>query len=180
MAALRAAVRALRLDPGTWRWLDSDASLTGAALVVIGTYLMLAFDRFGWPDFAIRPTTRAVLIGFYGWIWLAVASWAIVRRASVPSASLSSYLRLTGHAHFPILVVAAFLLVFAVTLNVAFIGRWPTLFAGVVWMPAMLASVVSTLSGLSLGRAALVVALPYAAWVAVVGTHMFRQVEHLL
>jgi hypothetical protein len=148
--------------------------------MVIGAYLILAFDRFGWPDFAVRATTRTLLIGFYGWIWLAVSSWAAARLASGRPGSPSSYLRLTGHAHLPILLVAALLLVFPVTLNVPSIGLWPALFAGVVWMPAMLANVVSALSGLSLGRAALVAALPYAAWAAVVGRLMVRQVGHLL
>lgn len=117
MAAMMLAARVLRLDQGTWRWLESDASLTGAGIVVIGTYLVLAFDRFGLPDFAVRATTRTLLFGFYGWIWLAASSWAAVRLASGPPGSISSYLRLTGHAHLPILLVAAFLLLFPVTLD---------------------------------------------------------------
>lgn len=180
MAAMRMAARMLRLDQGTWRWLESDASLTGAGFIVIGAYLVLAFDRFGWPDFAIRATTRMVLIGFYGWIWLALSSWAAFRLASGAPASPTSYLRLTGHAHLPILLIAAFLLVFPVTLNIAFLGVWAALFAGAVWMPSMLANAVSALSGLSLGRAAFVVALPFAAWAAVVGRIMLLQVGHLL
>ena len=87
--------RALRLDRDRWRWLANGASPTGAVLMVLGAYLLWAWDRFGWPEFALRPTVRLMLIGFYGWIWLAVASWVIARFAFASSGSLSSFLRLT-------------------------------------------------------------------------------------
>lgn len=172
--------RVLRLDHGAWRWLDSDATVRGAGFVVIGGYLGLAFVRFGWPDFAVRATTRMLLIGFYGWIWLAGASWAAGRLATGTRAPLTDHLRLTGHAHLPLLLVAVFLIVFPVTLNVGYLGLWPALFAGVFWMPAMLVNAVAMASGLSLRRAVLPAVVPYVAWAAVVGRWLWRHVGHLL
>lgn len=54
------------------------------------------------------------------------------------------------------------------------------MFAGLIWMPGMLATAVSALSGLSLSRAAFVAALPHLVWATLVARTMFRQVEHLL
>lgn len=177
---MRYAARVLRLDQGTWRWLDSAATVRGAGLVVIGAYLVVAFDRFGWPDFAIRATTRTVLVGFYGWMWLAVASWIAVRLATGSRAPIADYVRLTGHAHLPLLLVAVLVMIFPVTLNVEHVSLWPALFSGLFWMPAMVVNAAATPSGLSLRRAALPAVVAYLAWAAVVGRLVWRQIGHLL
>lgn len=172
--------RSLRIDRGTWRWLDSDASLRGSAAMVAGAYVVLAFDRFGWPDFALRATTRMVLIGFYGWIWLAAASWVAVRLWAGTRPSLADHVRLTGHAHLPMLVVGLLVWVFSVMMNIGGIWQWPALFAGSFWMPAMIVNAVAAASGLSLRRAALPGLVPYAVWAAAVGRYLWLQVAHLL
>ncbi|NNC91791.1 MAG: hypothetical protein HKN80_04805 [Acidimicrobiia bacterium] len=171
--------RALRLDQEGWRWLTDDAGPVGAALIVLGTYLLLAFSRFGWPDFAIRPTTRFLLVGLYGWMWLAVASWLVARAVSGP-APLSASVRLTGHAHVPLLLLAAFVQLVAVSLDFTNVARWPALFVGAFWMPAQLGHAVAASSGLRLRRAVVVAAGPYVVWAAVVGRHLWSQLAHLL
>ncbi len=180
MAAVNQAARVLRLDEGTWRWLDADASVRGAGLVVIGAYLILAFDRFGWPDSAFRATTRTLLVGLYGWLWLAVVPWIVVRMTTTSRAPLSDYMRLTGHAHLPLLLVAILVFVLPVSLGVSGIALWPALFAGVVWMPAMLVNAVATAAGVSRRSAALPALVPYVVWAAVAGRWLWRQIGHLL
>lgn len=172
--------RALRLDLGTWRWLESEASLAGAGLVVLGGYLMFALDRFGWPDFSPRATVRLMLTGFYGWMWLGVALWVLVRLASGSFGPLAPFVRLVGHAHLPLLLVAIFIQVVSVMLRLPSLARWPALFAGVFWMPAMLAGAVAASADVRLPRALLIVTVPYLVWVAVVGRILWRQLGHLL
>ena len=180
MATVGVPVRILRLDRGAWRWLESEASTLGATVLVLGTYAVLAYDRFGWPDFAVRPTTRLVLTGVYGWLWLALASWLIVRLRFATPGGPGSFLRLTGHAHLPLLLVALVIQVAAVILDYTNVARWPAVFAGLFWMPAMLLRAVAESSGLSLRRAAFPALIPYVFWVAIVGRHLWSQLEHLL
>ena len=174
------AARALRLDEPTWRGLSVWATPVGAGLVVLSAYLVFAFDRFGWPDFAVRPTVRLMLTGLYGWIGLAAASWLIARRVFASSGAASMLIRLTGHAHLPLLFVAVFIQVVSVTLDISNMARWPALFAGLFWMPAMLVNALAVSSGLDRPRAALAVAVPYLVWVAVVGRLLWRHLHHLL
>jgi hypothetical protein len=174
------AARALQLDRSRWRWLAEEASPAGAGLIVLGAYLMLAFARFGWPDFALRPTARLMLTGFYGWMGLAVCTWAVARYVSAPPGSLSVFVRLTGHAHLPLLLLAAFIMLVPVTLDVTGAALWPALFAGAFWMPALLMNAVAASSGLNLRAAVWVTAGPYLLWVAVVGRLLWRQLAHLL
>ena len=172
--------RVLRLDRDRWLWLRDDAGPGGAGAIVLGAYLLLAFSRFGWTDFAIRPTTRFMLTGFYGWLWLAVSAWLVARVASRSRVSLFSVIRLTGHAHVPLLLLAVLIQLVSVALNFTDAAHWPAVFVGSFWLPAQLAQAVATASGLSLRRAVLVAVGPYLLWVAVVGRHLWLQVGHLL
>jgi len=168
------------MDDDRWRWLEDQATPGGAALVVLGAYLVFAFDRFGWPDFAVRPTTRLVLTGFYGWLWLAGASWLVARIAFAGRASLPSFVRLSGHAHLPLLLLAALIQLVSVMLNATNVARWPALFVGAFWLPVLLVNAVSAASNFGRGRASLAVAVPYLVWATVVGRLLLRQLGHLL
>ncbi|MEE9472862.1 MAG: hypothetical protein V3V82_02645, partial [Acidimicrobiia bacterium] len=85
----------------------TTSTLAGAGLVVSGTYLLLAFDRFGIQGFVeARATARLLLTGLYGWLGLAVASWLIARLAWQQRPPFELVMRLFGHAHVPLLVVA--------------------------------------------------------------------------
>jgi hypothetical protein len=174
------AARALRLDEDSWRWLVDEAKLGGATLIVVGAYLVLAFDRFGWPDFALRPTARLVLTGVYGWVGLALAGWAVTRSVSGAHSGPTMFIRLTGHAHLPLLLLAILIQVVSVMSNVTSIARWPTLFVGLFWFPALLTNAVAGASGLDRARASAVVAVPYLLWAAAVGRLLWRQLGHLL
>ncbi len=172
--------QALRLDEGTWRWLEYTATRTGATAVAIGSFLLLAYDRFGWPDSAPRATTRFVLTGFYGWLWLTLASFVLVRFMYKRSASPFQLLRLVGHAHLPLLATGIFIQVVAVSFDVANVSRWPALFAGLLWMPAMLGGAIRVWADLDLRRSLSVVVVPYVAWAAIVGRYLWDQLDHLL
>jgi hypothetical protein len=77
-------------------WLADDAGPVGAGVIVLGAYLFLAFSRFGWPDFAIRPTTRFMLTGLYGWMWLAASSWLVARMVSGSARMVSGSARVVS------------------------------------------------------------------------------------
>ncbi len=175
------AARALRLDGSTWRRLSAMATPAGAGLIVFGTYLVLAFDRFGMQGFfEVRATVRMVLTGFYGWLWLAGATWAIARFLFRYLGAPGQLPSLFGHAHLPLLLLAVFIQFVSITLNVTGIAFWLSLFAGAFWMPAMLISATATSTTLSLRQAAVAAGLPYLGWVLVVGRTLWIQLEHLL
>ncbi len=177
---MTAVTRALQLHQDRWRWLEDQASLLGATALVLGSYLVFSFDRFGWPDFALRPTARLLLTGFYGWMWLAFGGWAIARLAFSASAPLRDFVRLTGHAHLALLVIGVFIQVVAVMLAADGVAVWPAVFVATFWMPALLVAAVAAATGLPRRRAALVVAVPYLVWAGVVGRLVWRLLEHLL
>lgn len=177
---MTAVARVLQIHEDRWRWLEYQASVLGATSVVLSSYLLFAFIRFGWPDFALRPTVRLLLIGLYGWIGLALAAWAISRLMFSTTASPRDMVRLTGHAHLPLLVVGVVIQVAAVMVAGGAVAFWVALFVATVWMPALLVAAVAAATGLARRRAALVVAGPYALWALVVGRHVWRLLEHLL
>lgn len=177
---MTATARVLLLDEDRWRWLADEAKLGGATAMVIGAYLVFAFDRFGWPDFAVRPTARLVVTGVYGWLGLAAGCWAVMRLIGGRSAPLPTLIRLTGHAHLPLLLLAIFIQVVAVMFNLTSVSRWPAFFIALFWFPAQLTHAVAGASGLERGRAAAVAAVPYGVWLAVVGRLLWRQLGHLL
>ena len=177
---MTALARALQLHEDRWRWLEDQASLVGAALLVLSSYLMFSFDRFGWPDFALRPTARLLLTGFYGWMWLAIAGWVVARFVYSTPAPPLAFVRLTGHAHLPLLLIAVFIQVVAVMFAAGGVALWAALFVASFWMPALLVAAAAAATGLTRRRAALVMAVPYALWALLVGRQVWRLLEHLL
>lgn len=180
MAAVATATRALRLDAAAAERMSSG-TMSGAAAIVLGSYLMFAVDRFGFLGFlSPRATVRLMLSGLYGWLALTAAIWLIVRLLGKRPVSIEAVLRVVGRAHFPLLMVAIFIQVFGVLLQSSGVAVWPALFGGLVWMPATLVLGLAAATGLSRGTAVLVIAGPYAAWALVIGRHVWLQVGHLL
>lgn len=173
-------LRTLRLDDFRWYWLESESTTVGSSAMVVGTFLLLAFNRFGWPDFALRATTRFLLIGLYGWLGLSLATLLLARLAYKRAGSLSTLFRLVAHAHLPLLFVGVVIQVAGVALDATGVARWPALFAGVFWMPAMLTAAICAWTDLRHHQAALSAGVPYLVWAATVGRHLWFQLEHLL
>ncbi len=72
MATVTWGSELLRIDRGTWERYDRAGTVRSAAVVAIGAYAVLAFDRFGFPAIIEpRPSVRLILVGFYGWLGLA-------------------------------------------------------------------------------------------------------------
>ena len=176
-----AVSRALRVDDSTWRRLSATATPAGAGLIVLGTYLVFAFDRFGMQGFfEPRATVRVMLTGLYGWLWLVGATWLIIRFVFGYAGPVVSLVPLFGHAHLPLLLVAVFIQLVSVTLDFTSVARWVALFAGVLWMPAMLGAAARNVGGLTLGQSMVAAAIPYLVWALVVGRTQWTQLGHLL
>lgn len=181
MAAVSAASQLLRADRATWERHAVMARLSSASLVAMGAYAVLAFDRFGLQGlFAPRATIRMLLTGFYGWLWLAAASWVIARLVLSRSAPFPNLFRLYGLAHLPLLIVAITIQFFSIALQMSEPALAVAAFAFVVWMPALLVAAARQAFDLETRRALVVVALPYLVWLLVVGRSLGTQLGHLV
>lgn len=181
MATLTSTARLLRLDADTWRNLASTGSFAGAALVAIGAYALLAFDRFGVQGVTDpRATVRLLLVGFYGWLWLGGAAWLIARFALPSGAAFPVVLRLYGNAHLPIVIVGIAIQIFAIVAQMLGPALVVAGFAFAFWMPAMLVGATRELFGLDTRRAVIVIGGPYLVWVVIVGRWLTTQLGHLL
>ncbi|MEL7208061.1 MAG: hypothetical protein AAGK32_07485 [Actinomycetota bacterium] len=194
MATLTEAAVTLGVARASWE-LDTRATMTRAALVAVGAWAVLAWSRFGIQGLlAPRALVRFVLIGFYGWLALAVMIWVIGRLAdrSLPSTSgpigrltgsgvaLIDIVRVTGRAHRPLLVLGVVVQVTALLLRLNGPGLVVAAVGLGLWMPAMLLGGVGHAFELRPARAALVVAGPYAGWLLLLAPFLNGQVGHLL
>ncbi len=185
MATLTASastlVRVFRLVQETWRTLAATGTLGGAALVTIGAYAIFAFDRLGIQGVVDpRATVRLLLVGFYGWLWLAVSAWAIGRVVLGAAAALAAVMRLYGNAHLPLVFVAIGIQVFSVVARTQNPALVIAVLASLVWMPAMLVAATRVVFDLQPRKAALVVVGPYLVWLLTVGRYLVAQLGHLL
>lgn len=171
--------KALRLDDDTWRWLEWRSSWWAGTSIVLGAFMLLAYNRFGWPDFALRETVRFLLVGLYGWLWLAGASGVAGRLFYGIRQPFPTLVRLVGHAHLPVLAVGLATLLLS-SFNIANVAGWVAGFAGAFWMPAMLANAVAAWGELELTRAIRIVVIPHLVWVGIVGRYVWIQLAHLL
>jgi hypothetical protein len=173
--------RGLRLDGETWERFTVAGSMGGAALIVIGAYAVLAFDRFGMQGLAApRASARLILIGVYGWLWLAAAGWILGRLALKARARFGLLFRLYGYAHIPLLAVGLTIQVISIGLRVLGPALVVTIAAMLLWMPAMLLAAARQACDAESRRALWVVVGPYLVWLVVLGLTVGRQVRHLL
>ena len=181
MAPLTVATRLLRLDGDSWSRLDEDKGLAVAALVAMGAYGVLAYDRFG-PQafFDPRATVRFLLTGFYGWLWLAGAAWAIGRILLSSDASFASVFRLFGYAHLPLLVVAIAIQLVSVLFHVPGPAGMVAIFVVVFWLPASLIAATRTALSVGTRTSFFVVVGPYTVWLLAVARLLQTQLGHLL
>ncbi len=180
MAAVTAAARLLRLDRGVWTRFAQYGGLGSALLIAVGAYGVLAFDRFGIQG-VLEPKapTRLILVGFYGWVWLAGASWGVTRFVFGVASDWLTVFRLFGHAHMPLLAMAMTIQFASVGLQAFGVAAVVATFA-LVWMPALLVAAAREAFGLEVGRAMLVVVGPFIVWVVVIVRWLETQLGHLL
>lgn len=180
MAGVTAVARLLRLDETTWARIDQIGSLRSAAVIAVGAYAMLAFDRFGIQGvFAPRAVARLLLAGFYGWLWLAGASWAFARLTLRSDARPGYVVQLLGQAHLPLLLLGITIQMTSVALRWTGPGGWAAAFVALFWFPALLVAAARMAFGVGTGTAFAVVAGPYALWMLIVGRYLRTQVGHL-
>ena len=105
-----------RLTTGRWLELSPPGNpprLVKPTAIVIGTWLLLAWNRFGFQGLSSpRAITRFVLVGVYGWLGLAlvvllggVALSRIDGRGPPGAIDRARALQMTGLAHQPLLIL---------------------------------------------------------------------------
>ncbi|MEE9416932.1 MAG: YIP1 family protein [Acidimicrobiales bacterium] len=169
-----------RIEPASWQR-NSETMVARAVAAVLVAFALLAWNRFGAQGVvAPRASVRLILIGVYGWLGASVALWAIARFTFGIIVPFQRTLCVLGTSHIPLVVLGG-ILQFA---GVVF--RWflPGLIGSIVvfglWMPAMLVAGSRHIFGLDTKRAATVVVVPYAGWLATVGVVLHRQLGHLI
>lgn len=175
----------LRLTRQRWDDIEVD-SLGRPAAIVVGGWVILAWGRFGTQIFnGLRPATRFVLVGLYGWLGLTLVLWLIQRwRARVtdqPSNPAGDVLRLltkVGQAHLP-LVFGGLTLQF---LQVAPHSPLNTIVGAVIiiWMGGQLVGAVASSERRSLGSVAAPTLLVWALWLATAGWYLEMRLGHLI
>lgn len=181
--------RVLGLDRDRWARLG-PMSMWPATVLAVGASLVMAWNRFGGVAAdAPRAFLRLTLVGVWGWLGLAVAIWLateLVRAVSEreeddpPPAALERTLALVGLAHAPVLLLGVVIFFSAGLLQVLGPGMVVAVFVYGFWSPALLVAAVTYALDLRPLVAVVVVSVPYAVWLLVVGRHLLDQVQHLL
>ncbi len=181
MAALIRAAQVLRFDSAAWERFARTTTLGSSAVIAMGAYAVVAWDRFGFQTLvAPRASVRILLIGFYGWFGLALLVRSVGRSMAGKNVDAVDVARLIGVAHLPVLIVAIAAQAFGVMLDVSGPARVVAGFAATIWMPGQLVGATRRVFGIDTRGAVAIVAGPYLAWIAIVGTQLTRQLGHLL
>ncbi len=171
------------------RWDRVEPSAVWSALaIVLAASGGLALNRFGGLAFdAPRSFVRLSLYGVWGWLGLSVAIWAAAttigaRTGSAPirRSPLQLMLAVVGWGHAPLGVLAIVIFVAAGLLQLLGPGLVVGAFVLGVLFPLALVTGVQNVFGVTLGRAALAVVVPYGLWLALVVRPVYDQIQHLL
>ena len=189
----------LRLTTRRWAAIPIAAP-TKAAATVIGAWLVLAWNRFGFQGLAqLRVMLRFVLIGVYGWLGLVALTWLGHRLLSARrtgerqsgwgGAEAQRLLQVIGLSHIALLVLAIAIQI-GQAIPIPFVVPALTAFALLIWFPGMVIAAVTQTTGrtdsqlLSDGRSAmaslLISAVACLLWLLVVGRYLFDQLGHLI
>ncbi len=174
------------LHPQRWRTITPQMFFVGA-FTVFGASVVLAFNRFGGLVFnSPQQFAQMLLFGIWGWLFLGTGIWVAGRivvdkvSSNADQPSLVKTLTTVGFAHRPVLILGAVLFISAGLLQVTGPGLVVAVVAFGVWFPALLTLSVQHSRYIELRDALVVVVIPYAIWLAVVGRHLLGQVAHLL
>lgn len=174
------------LHPARWRTISAEMFFVGG-FTVFGASVVLAFNRFGGLLFnSPQQFVQMLLYGIWGWLFLGTGIWAagriVVARvgSNADQPTLLKALTSVGFAHRPVLVLGAVLFISTGLLQVNGPGLVVAVIALGVWFPTLLALSVQHSRYIELRDACVVVAVPYALWLAIIGRHLISQVAHLL
>lgn len=184
----------LRLTTRRWAAIPAAAP-TKAAATVLGAWLVLAWNRFGFQGVdQPRVMARFVLVGVYGWlgfvavIWLAdrlLGSGAAANRDRPGSRGIDPprLLQLIGLSHLA-LVVLAVVIQIGQAVPIPLIVPAFTVFVLLLWFPGMLLAAVlqawSTSEEASGPVPAAVTGVAYVFWFLTVGRYLLDQLGHLI
>lgn len=161
--------------------------MTKATLVVVGSWLLLAWNRFGYQGVETpRTVARFVLVGVYGWLGLVAVLWLLglglnriaTRPVSRPAIG-APLLSVVGLAHLPLLVFG-FVLQLGQLIPVPFAMFLVTVVVFVLWLPAVLVAAVGSVTSRPWSTSAAHVAPAYAIWLVTVGGFLLSWLGHLI
>ncbi len=185
----------LRLSPGRWNGF-THAHPVKAAAMVAGSWLVLAWGRFGFQGAsAPRAIVRFVLVGVYGWLGLILLSlvglWLLDRLGwrGKPSTLDDAYesltidpirvAQLTGLAHQPLLILAIAVQI-GQAIPIPLVIPFLTIAMFALWFPGQLLNATASAAADSPRRVAPVTAIAYLAWLATAGRYLLDQAGHLI
>jgi len=183
VGAVTTARRVLGLHRTKWERVG-PSTLASAAASVITAAMLIALNRFG-ALITVEPRApaRLTLVVVWGWLGMAaVAAVVLAARASPrpQRRSLRSVVAVVGSAHVPLIWLAAVLILAAGALQLLWPGLLTALFVFGFWFPASVFTGIRISCGASLWRTVVATTVSYAAWLALVGRHLYDQLAHLV
>ena len=184
MAPLITTSRLLGLDRERWKRVGPGSLTTAAALVVVASFL-LALNRIG--GLVVdepRSFVRLVLVGVWGWIGMAVVAAAVLVVSGSARGGSGRTLRTTlaviGTAHVPLIWASVVLFLGAGMLQLLWPGLIIVIFVFAFWFPAAVGIGLRISCGARVGGAVAATTVAYAAWVTVIGRHLYDLLAHLV
>jgi hypothetical protein len=164
--ALKALLKAMRLDRDAFVWMDFNDRATGDALVLVVVTRFLILLGLGWSLLGVTRSISTLEVLFASifnalvfWLAYAGLTWAIAKFFFQGSGNYAMTLRIVGFAY-PTLLLVLFTRFIAPNAIVAII-------LGGLWFIAIVAHGVRYESGLSLGLSAASGGLAFVAWVII-------------
>lgn len=175
----------LRIDKGTWARVQAE-TLQRRTLTVLAAFALASWNRFGIQGvLGPRAPIRLILIGVYGWLALTFAIWLIAQRTKPSVPGPPSYLVQRAAAsvtvaHFPMVILGMYMATFGAFIRTPIPGTILAVLVFAIWMPALLGRALRHNTDVGEPQSLVLIAIPYALWLATIGRHLHQQVGHLL
>jgi hypothetical protein len=175
------AAYTLRLNRRRWEDIETD-SLGRPILIVVGTWLLLAWARFGSHSISSpRALTRYVLVGVYGWIGLSVLFWLVGRIQTAPGSGthgmVAAAIRV-GQVHQPLAIGGLIIQIIQILPTGPVTGI--IALASVSWMGGQLIGAMAAHQQRPVFSVAGPTMLAWLPWLATAGFYLWHRLGHLI
>ena len=171
----------LRLNRRRWEDIEAD-NLGRPILIVLGTWLLLAWARFGSQAISSpRALTRYVLVGVYAWIGLSVLFWLVGRIQTAPGSGTDGMVAAAikvGQAHQPLAIGGLVIQIIQILPTGPVTGV--IAFASITWMGGQLIGAMAAHQQRPVFSVAVATVVVWIPWLATAGLYLWQRLGHLI